>query len=193
MSPFHTSPKIGDMKSLCLILVLLVVLFVWLYNRMVSLKKRAEGAWSDIDVQLKRRHDLVPSLVSCVQGYVEHEKNTLVNVTASRQSAARNQGTAERSHSEAALSQNLKSLILLAENYPNLKANTTFLSLQEKLTETENLIQNARRYYNAVARDYNSLVQQFPGIWLAKAARFASLEFFQLDNQTEGAVQKVNL
>jgi LemA protein len=181
------------MRLLCAVLVLLAIYFIWLYNRMVGLKKRAEGAWSDIDVQLKRRHDLVPSLVSCVEGYVAHEKNTLVNVTSSRQTAVSSQGTSERSRSEAALSQNLKSLILLAENYPNLKANTTFLSLQEKLTETENLIQNARRYYNAVVRDYNSLIHQFPGVFLAQAAGFGSLEFFQLDNQTEGAAQKVNL
>jgi len=181
------------MKLLCAVLGLLAVFLVWLYNRMVSLKKRAEGAWSDIDVQLKRRHDLVPSLVSCVEGYMAHEKKTLLHVTASRQNASASQARAERSHSEAALSQNLKSLILLAENYPDLKANTTFLSLQEKLTETENLIQSARRYYNAVVRDYNSLIRQFPGIFLAKAAGFASMDFFQLDNQNEGAAQKVNL
>ncbi len=170
-----------------------VVTIITLYNRMVSLRKRAQGAWADVDVQLKRRHDLTPSLVMCVEGYMSHERKTLLEVTTAR-SRIQEQGTlAERSVTETQLGQNLKSLILLAENYPDLKANTTFLSLQEKLTETENMLQKARRYYNAVIRDYNTLIGQFPHLIIAKAFNFLPLDFFQLENRDEAEVSKVSL
>lgn len=175
------------------VIALFVMSAIWLYNRMVNLKRRAEGAWADIDVQLKRRHDLIPSLVNCVQGYVGHERNTLVQVTASRQSAQSSQGVEEKGVSETKLAENLKTLVLLAENYPDLKANATFLDLQKKLTETEDLIQYARRYYNAVVRDFNTMVGQFPNLLVAKVFNFKSLEFFQLDDQNDRAAQKVIL
>lgn len=175
------------------LLILVLIGIIWLYNRMIHLKRRAEGAWSDIDVQLKRRHDLVPSLVNCVQGYMGHERNTLVQVTASRQSAQSSRGVGERGATETTLAENLKTLILLAESYPDLKANTTFLDLQKKLTETEDLIQHARRYYNAVVRDFNTMIGQFPNLLVARMFNFKSLDFFQLDDLTDRSAQKVVL
>ncbi|MBI1870679.1 MAG: LemA family protein [Chlamydiae bacterium] len=181
------------MKISWIIIFLISVEVGWLYNRMIGLKKRAEGAWSDVDVQLKRRHDLIPSLVTCVQGYMQHERGTLTEVTLARQSAQGVHRVEEKGVSEQNLTQNLKSLILLSERYPELKANTTFLSLQEKLTDTENLIQNARRYYNAVVRDYNTLMGQFPHLIIAKIFHFQPLEFFELEEASEANAQKVNL
>ncbi len=169
------------------------MVIIWFYNRMISLRKRAQGAWADVDVQLKRRHDLIPSLVMCVEGYMSHEKKTLSEVTIARSRAQGQGNLAERSITETELGQNLKSLILLAENYPNLKANTTFLSLQEKLTETENMLQKARRYYNAVVRDHNTFIHQFPHLIIAKIFNFQALDFFQLESKEESAVSKVSL
>lgn len=167
--------------------------FIFLFNRMVALKKRAQGAWADVDVQLKRRHDLIPSLVTCVQGYISHEKGTLLEVTKSRQEAQSQTGVTQRAQSEGTLTERLKSLVLLAENYPDLKANSTFLSLQEKLTDTEDAIQHARRYYNAVIRDFNTLISQFPGVLIARLTGFKSLEFFELESHEEAGVSKVSL
>jgi LemA protein len=181
-------------QTLAYVLVGLLALgFIWIYNRIISLKKRAEGAWSDIDVQLKRRHDLIPSLVTCVQGYIQHERGTLTEVTALRQTAQATRGIEERGKTEMSLGRQLKSLILLTERYPDLKANTTFLDLQRRLTETEDLIQYARRYYNAVVRDFNTLTGQFPNLLVAKITKFMPLEFFQLENDDEAEVQKVSL
>jgi LemA protein len=167
--------------------------FTWIYNRAVSLKKRAQGAWADIDVQLKRRHDLIPSLVTCVQGYMQHEKGTLTQVTALRQTAQAVHGIEERGKTELSLAQQVKSLILLAENYPDLKANTTFLDLQRRLTETEDLIQYARRYYNAVVRDFNTFISQFPSVVVVKMIGYVPFEFFQLENEKEGQIEKISL
>ncbi|MBI1884622.1 MAG: LemA family protein [Chlamydiae bacterium] len=171
----------------------LLIGFIWLYNRMVSLKKRAQGAWSDIEVQLKRRHDLVPNLVSCVQGYMVHERGTLEKVTELRGKAQGLQQVSERGPVEGLLGSQVRTIVMLAEKYPDLKANATFLELQRQLTETEDRIQNARRYYNAVIRDFNILITQFPNLWVAKICHFGALEFFQLENQSEVASQKVSL
>jgi LemA protein len=177
----------------CVLVGLLVLGFIWIYNRIISLKKRAEGAWSDIDVQLKRRHDLIPALLASIQGYLKHERGTLTEVTSLRQTAQTAKGIGERGKTEMSLTQHLKSLILLAENYPDLKANTTFLDLQRRLTETEDLIQYARRYYNAVVRDFNTFIGQFPNLFVAKITGFIPLEFFQLENEDEAEVQKISL
>lgn len=174
-------------------IVFLTLVFLWIYNRMVSLKKRAEGAWSDIDVQLKRRHDLINPLIACVEGYMQHERNTLIHVTESRQRAVDSKRVSQRGQFEKTLTDSIKSLILLAENYPDLKASGVFLDLQQKLTETEDLIQYARRYYNAVVRDFNTLIRQFPSLLIAQPMGFSPLDFFQLDNESESQVQKVKV
>lgn len=166
---------------------------IWLYNRMVGLRKRALGAWSDIDVQLKRRHDLVPSLVACTRGYMQHERNALLQVTEARQRAQSAHTVVEKGLHETELAGMVKSLLLLVENYPDLKANSTFLDLQKKLTETEDLIQYARRYYNAVVRDYNTLITQFPNVWVARIGGFPRMEFFQLDSASEAQAGEVSL
>ena len=173
-----------------------VVLYViWTYNRLVGLVKRAEGAWSDIDVQLKRRWDLVPALVETVKGYAGHESSTLREVTEARtratESAARTPGG--RGASERSLAAAVGGVFALAEAYPDLKASRNFLDLQKSLTEVEDNVQYARRYYNAVVRDYNTLVESVPSMLVASPAGFAPRDFFQLDDAAERAAPQVRL
>src|SRR5271168_771364 len=152
---------------LTITIVILVILVLWAilsYNRLVRMVNRAKEAWADIDVQLKRRYDLIPNLVSTVQGYAAHEKTVFEDVTKARSQAM--QATAGPNAAKAAaenqLSQTLKSLFAVAENYPDLKANQNFLSLQNELTDTEDKIQAARRFYNGIVRDLNTKIQVFP-------------------------------
>ena len=173
-------------------MALAVVLFTvvagfgaFLFNRLVGLKNRAASAWSDIDVQLKRRHDLVDNLVETVRGYTQHEKQTLEEVTRLRAQAdqTRNAGLpAATGTAEAALTARLTSLLAVVEAYPELKASARFLDLQRALTAVENDIQNARRYYNAVVRDLNTRIQSVPDLLIAGPLGFRQREFFQLDN-----------
>lgn len=151
------------------------------FNRLVSLNKRADGAWSDIDVQLKRRWDLIPSLVETVSGYARHESNTLEEVTRARTDASHAANLAERGRNEQFLSSAVSRLFAVAEAYPDLKANQNFQNLQQNLVDTEDQIQHARRYYNAVIRDYNTLVQGFPSVLVAKVSGFGERAFFQID------------
>ena len=168
--------------SSILILVIAVVA-IWAviaYNRLVMLTNRVGEAWADIDVQLKRRYDLIPNLVSTVKGYAAHESGTLEKVTELRNQAMAAQGVGERAQAEGALAGALKSVFALAENYPNLKANENFVELQRELSDTENKIQAARRFYNTNVRDLNTGLQQFPGNVIGNMFSFKSMEFFDL-------------
>ena len=151
-----------------------------MYNSLVGLRVRADSAWSDIDVQLKRRHDLIPNLVETVKGYAGHEKSTFENVTKYRSMAMQATGPAERAEAEGQLTMALKSLFAVAENYPQLRASENFSSLQKSLAEIEDNLQNARRYYNAVVRDLNTTIQVFPSNLVAGLFRFQQRAFFEL-------------
>ena len=178
--------------SLALIIVLVVLaiivsIVVAMYNSMVSLRVRADSAWSDIDVQLKRRYDLIPNIVETVKGYAAHEKTTFENVAKFRSQAMQATGPAERAQAEGQLTMALKSLFAVAESYPQLRASEQFTGLQASLQEVENAIQNARRYYNAVVRDFNTKVQMFPTNILANMFGFKAKQFFELDTPAERA------
>lgn len=155
------------------------------YNGLTRLRLLAANAWSDIDVQLKRRHDLVPSLVATVKGHAGYEKGTLESVVEARNRAVSVSGPRAAGEAERALAGSVRQILALAEAYPDLKAGESFLSLQRSLTEIEDHIQNARRYYNAVVRDLNTRVQQFPSNLLAGPLGFHELEFFGLENESE--------
>ena len=177
-----------------LLLIGLAVLaaVIGLYNRLVRLRNGSENAWSDIDVQLKRRHDLVPNLVETVKGYAAHEQTTLNKVVEARNRAALGSGGPEnRAAAEGELSRTLSSLFALAESYPQLKANENFLSLQGDLGTIENAIQNARRYYNAVVRDLNTACETFPSNLIAQTFGFSKKEYFELDSGAERSVPSV--
>jgi LemA protein len=174
-----------------LILVAAIVAAVWvLYNQLVKLKVQADAAWSDIDVQLKRRHDLVPNLVETVKGYATHEKGTLEAVVDARSRAMSATGPADRAAAENMLTGTLKSLFALAESYPQLRAADNFGQLQAQLSTIEDAIQNARRYYNAVVRDLNTKIMQFPSNLIARNFGFTEREFFEMDD-AERSVPKV--
>lgn len=175
-----------------LVLAALVVWGVLAYNNFVSLKNRARNAWADIDVQLKRRHDLIPNLVETVKGYASHEREVFERVTEARARAAASKSIEDRGRNEGELTRALRQLFAVAENYPELKANENFLSLQNSLNEIENAVQNARRYYNAVVRDYNIKRESFPSNIIANLFNFAPLEFFRLEDESEREVPKVD-
>ena len=164
-----------------LILIAIAVGIFFLYNGLVQLKVRADGAWADIDVQLKRRHDLIPNLVETVKGYASHEKGTLEAVVNARSRAMNAQGAADRAEAENMLTGALKSLFALSEAYPQLRASENFSQLQATLGQIEDAIQNARRYYNAVVRDLNTRVLQFPSNLIARTFGFREREFFEID------------
>ena len=144
------------------VLVLIGSWLIWAYNRFVTLTNRAEEAWSDIDVQLKRRYDLIPNLVETVKGYMAHERGTLESVTQARTEAMGAQTVDQHAKAENMLTGALKSLFAVAESYPDLKANTNFVELQRELSDTENKIQAARRFYNGVVQDLQNALEQFP-------------------------------
>jgi LemA protein len=176
-------------------LVVLVALYVIVtYNGLVSLKVRVSEAWSDIEVQMKRRYNLIPNLVEAVKGYMKHERGTLETVTRLRNEAMANQGTpGEQARSENMLAGALKSLFALAENYPELKANQGFLDLQDDLADVEDKIQSARRYYNGSVRDLNVKIEQFPSNLVARGFKFVQAVFFELDEADTAARQPVKV
>jgi len=174
----------GTIAALALIAGLSVYV-VWLYNRLVRLRNFSRSSWSDIDVLLKKRYDLVGNLVETVKGYSAYEKAALLEVTEARSRAMRAERPGEKGKEEAALGERLASLFALSENYPALKANESFLALQKQLAEIENGIEYARRYYNAVVRDYNTATQTFPSNLVAPRFGFQGAEFFQLDSARE--------
>jgi LemA protein len=161
------------------ILVLIVVVLIGMYNSLVQLRVRCDSAWSDIDVQLKRRHDLIPNLVETVKGYAAHEKGTFENIAKFRSQAMQATTPEGKAAAENQLTGALKSLFAVAENYPELKASEEFTQLQSSLSQTEDSIQNARRYYNAVVRDLNTKIQSFPTNILANMAGFTQRQFFE--------------
>jgi len=166
------------------IIVAFVLFLVFKYNSFITLKTRAQEAWADIDVQLKRRYDLIPNLVNTVKGYATHESTVFENVTKARSEAMGAQTPNEKGEAENMLSGTLKSLFAISEAYPDLKANTNFIELQKELSDTENKIMAARRFYNGNVRDFNIRVQMFPGNVIASIFKFKLLEFFELDQDS---------
>ena len=174
------------------ILAALVLWFVSIYNGLVRLRNVVDNAWAQIDVQLKRRHDLIPNLIETVKGYVGHERGTLEAVTKARTDAMRAQGPAEAGHAEAALSGALRGLMVNVERYPDLKASANFLALQEELSSTENKISFARQAYNDSVTRYNTRIQTIPANLVAGPAGFTPRELFELTDEAERAVPKVS-
>ncbi len=167
-----------------LILIAVVLAIFVIYNSLVRLRVHADAAWSDIDVQLERRHDLIPNLVDTVKGYASHERATLDAVIDARSRAMTAQGPARKAEAEGELTGTLKSLFALAESYPQLRAVESFTSLQGSLSQIEEAIQNARRYYNAVVRDLNTKIHQFPSNLVARTFAFREREFFEIDESS---------
>lgn len=174
------------------VLGLLVALAVMAYNRLVALGQRSEEAWSDVDVQLKRRTDLVPNLVESVKGYADHERGTFEEVVRARGAAVNAETHEARGRAEGQLTEALRHLFAVAESYPDLKANENFQSLQLSLGEIESDIQSARRYYNAVVRDLNTAVDSFPSNQIALVFRFVKRGYFELDRPEDRQVPKVS-
>ena len=164
-------------------IAVLAAAFISIYNGLIRKRNRSEEAWSDIEVQLKRRYDLIPNVVETVKGYAAHEKGVLENVTKARNQAMGAKTSAEHAEAENALSSTLKTLFAVAESYPDLKANANFLDLQRELADTENKIQSARRFYNNNVMDYNTSVESFPSNLVAGAFKFTKKEFFDLDEK----------
>jgi len=180
--------------SLVLILGILaaaVLAVVGIYNRLIGLRTRAEGSWSDVQVQLKRRHNLVGNLVETVKGYAKHEQSTLQQVVEARNRAMSVDDAGSSGAAESFLASQLRQIFALAEAYPDLKANTNFQELQKTLADLEDEIQNARRYYNAVVRDYNTRIQSVPDVFVAGLFGFRQRDFFELDDPSQAAVPQV--
>lgn len=175
------------------ILGIVVVLVIWViavFNGLVRNRNRMKNAWSDVDVQLKRRYDLVPNLVETVRGYAEHESSVLERVTQARtQAMGAGGGIAGRAEAENMLSETLKSMFAVAENYPQLRASENFQQLQQQLSSLENDIQSARRYYNAAVREFNNAIQVFPNNAVAGLFSFKPAEFFGVDEEERQPVK----
>ena len=170
----------------------LTVVYIWAkYNGIVTLLNRAQEAWSDIDVQLKRRYDLIPNLIETVKGYAKQEQEVFEKVTEARASAMKAQGVGEQGKAENMLTDALKSIFAVAENYPTLRSSENFQKLQDELTDTENKIEASRRFYNTNVRDYNTSIQVFPGSIVARMFRYSDKDFFQVENEKEKEAPKV--
>lgn len=179
-----------------IVLVVLAVVVLWAivaYNGFITLINRTKEAWADIDVQLKRRYDLIPNLVNAVKGYATHESSVFEKVTQARSQAMQAETPADKAASENMLTGALKSLFAVSEAYPDLKANENFLSLQAELSDTENKIQAARRFYNTNVRDLNIRVDSFPSNLIAKMFNFIKQEFFELDETNAEAKEPVEV
>lgn len=176
---------------IAVIVILLVIIFGTMYNGLVRLNVRAQEAWSDITVQLKRRYDLIPNLVNTVQGYAAHEKSVFEDVANARSQAMNAQGVKATADAENQFSQTLKSLFAVAENYPDLKASQNFMQLQGELVDTEDKIQASRRFYNAIVRDFNTRRKVFPTSVFANMLGFKQdKEFFELDEAQTAQVEQ---
>lgn len=178
--------------SIVAVVVALTVLLVNIYNSLVVLKNRTKEAWSDIDVQLKRRHDLIPNLMATVKGYATHESGIFEKVAEARAAAMGAQTTEDKIAKENALSQTLKSLFAVVENYPDLKASANFMELQRELTDTEDKIQAARRFYNGNVRDLSIKIESFPSNIVANIFGFKPMALFEVAGEEERAVPKVD-
>lgn len=179
-----------------IILIIIAAIVLWLiavYNGLIRTRNRVDEAWSDIEVQLKRRYDLIPNLVNTVKGYAKHEDSVFSKVTEARSRAMGAGNAHEKAQAENMLSQTLKSLFAVAEAYPDLKANQNFLKLQGDLTDTEDKIQASRRFYNGMVRDFNTQLQVFPTNMIANTLGFTKREFFDIDEKgPEGQAPNVN-
>ena len=173
------------------VLVLVGGWLIWTYNRFIRRKNNVREAWSGIDVQLKRRHNLIPNLIEAVKGYLGHEQDTLDTLTRIRTGTGDESSVAQVAQQENMLSKALGNVLAVAEGYPDLKASTNFLDLQQKLHETEDQVQLSRRYYNGTVRDWNIMVESFPSNLIASAFGFRIAEFFEIELATERAVPKV--
>ncbi len=175
------------------VVVLLVIIIAGIFNGLVRLRNHVKNAWAQIDVQLKRRYDLIPNLMETVKGYMQHERETLEAVIKARQQAISISGgsIAEQAQAENMLSQTLRSLFALSESYPDLKANQSFLGLQEELTSTENKIGFARQFYNDSAMRFNNKVEMFPSNMIAGMFKFQQAEFFELEDEAQREAPKV--
>ena len=174
------------------VVAIVALWFVFTYNSFISFKNRVKEAWSDIDVQLKRRYDLIPNVIETVKGYAKHERETLDKVTEARTRAMGARGIEEKGEAENALSNTLKTLFAVSENYPDLKANANFLDLQRELADTENKIQAARRFYNTNVRDLNTKIESFPANIIAGMFSFKKADFFELKEEVAREVPKVS-
>ena len=183
------------MIGLIVVLVFVVVVglfIVGIYNALVRLRNQVENAWSQIDVQLKRRHDLIPNLIETAKGYMQHERETFEAITEARSRAMGAGSVADSAKAEGGLSQALSNFMLVVENYPDLKANQNFLSLQEELTSTENKIAFSRQGYNDQVLFFNNKIQMFPSNIIAGMFSFTKRDFFEIENEAEREVPKVN-
>lgn len=174
------------------IIVVLVIFVIGIYNNLVALRNQVANAWSQIDVQLKRRHDLIPNLIETAKGYMQHERGTLEAVTNARSQAIGAKSVGEAAKAEGVLGQALSKFLLTVEAYPDLKANQNFLSLQEELSSTENRIAFSRQAYNDQVLFYNNKIQMFPSNIIAGMFNFTQKEFFQIENAAEKSVPKVS-
>ncbi len=184
------------MTILYMVFAVAVIIVLWFslaYNHFVTLTNRVKEAWSDIDVQLKRRYDLIPNLVETVKGYAAHEAGTFEKVTEMRTRAMNATAPADKAEAENMLSGALKSLFAVSENYPNLKANENFLELQRQLEDTENKLQAARRFYNSVVQDLNTALQSFPSNIVGRMFSFKPSDFFQLTDADSAAKEPVKV
>lgn len=173
------------MPLIIIIVVALLIYVMFTYNSMIKLRNQVKEAWSDIDVQLKRRYNLIPNIVETVKGYAAHEEAVFTKVTEARANAINATSKKDQSAAENMLSGALKSLFAVAENYPELKANENFMQLQNELVDTEDKIQSARRFYNSITRDFNTKIQQFPSSLIAQAFSFKPEEFFEIEEAKE--------
>jgi len=191
----ETLSEVDAMLAVWIILGIIAVLIVFviiLFNTLVRLRNQTRNAWSQIDVQLKRRHDLIPNLMETVKGYMHHERETLEAVTKARQQAVNiSESVAEQAQKENMLSQTLRSLFAVAENYPDLKANQNFLALQEELASTENKISFSRQFYNDSVMGFNNKIEMFPSNVIAGMFAFKAAEFFEVEDEAERAVPEV--
>ncbi len=178
-----------------IVVIVLVVLTMWIvsmYNGLVRLRNQVRNAWSQIDVQLKRRHDLIPNLVETAKGYMKHERGTLEEITKARAAAMEAKSVGDTAKAEGQLQGALSKFYLVVENYPDLKANQNFLSLQEELTSTENKVGFSRQFYNDQVMQYNNRIESVPTNIVANLFRFEKSEFFELESPAERAVPKVS-
>ena len=173
-------------------IVVLVFMFIGFYNSLIRLRNQVKNAWSQIDVQLKRRHDLIPNLIETAKGYMKHEQDTLKGITEARSKAMGADSVGEKSKAESALSGAMSKFFVVVENYPDLKANQNFLALQEELTSTENKIAFSRQSYNDQVLFFNNKIQMFPSNIVAGMFNFKQEEFFELEDKAERAVPKVD-
>jgi len=177
---------------LLLFILAVIAFFIGIYNQLIRLRQRVKNAWSQVDVQLKRRHDLIPNLVEVAKGYMAHERNTLENVIKARNIASSAQGMDEKKNAENFLTSTLRSLFAVVENYPNLKADTQMLALQEQLTNTENKISFARQYYNDEAMRLNTQIEVFPSNIIAERFNFKKEAFFEIEDAAQRETPKVD-